>query len=79
MKDLKNGNYITLESIKYEKKGNLFNIKPIFLKKIDEKIDDGIHNRGLARGSCTSNYSTKDDSVSYNLAKSCKALLFSLE
>ena len=79
MKDLKNGNYITLESIKYEKKGNLFNIKPIFLKKIDEKIDDGIHNRGLARGSCTSNYSTKDDSVSYDLAKSCKALLFSLE
>ena len=79
MKDLKDGNYITLESIKYEKNGNLFNIKPIFLKKIDEKIDDGIHNRGLARGSCTSNYSTKDDSVSYNLAKSCKALLFSLE
>ena len=64
---------------KYEKNKNLFNIKPIFLKKLDEKIDDGIHNRGLARGSCTLNYSTRDDSASYDLAKSCKALLFSLE
>ena len=78
-RDLKNGNYITLESIKYEKNKNLFNIKPIFLKKLDEKIDDGIHNRGLARGSCTLNYGIRDDSVSYDLAKSCKALLFSLE
>ena len=78
-RDLKNGNYITLESIKYEKNKNWFNIKPIFLKKIDEKIDDGIHNRGLARGSCTLNYGARDDSASYDLAKHCKALLFSLE
>ena len=78
-KDLKNSNYITLESIKYEKNKKWFNIKPIFLKKIDEKIDDGIHNRGLAIASCTLNYGEGDDSASYDLAKSCKALLFSLE
>lgn len=45
------GNYLTFNSKNYEEK-NKYHIPSKVIKNIDKKLDDGIYNEGILRGSC---------------------------
>ena len=54
------GNYLTFNSKSYEEK-NKYHVPAKVIKNIDKKLDDGIYNEGIFRGSCQKDDGTYSD------------------